>query len=103
LCHLQVIIDNLPQDLTDEQRQKAIKLIKVNHDVFSVNDEDLGLTNVLSHEINTGVNRPVKESLRRQPQAYLSHIDEFFEDLLRRYLIEPSHLIIKRCNCTQGQ
>jgi len=36
--HLQVIIDNLPQDLTDEQRQKAIQLIQVNHDAFSVND-----------------------------------------------------------------
>ena len=89
--HLQPIIDSLPRDLTDKQRQKAIRLIQVNHDVFSVNDEDLGLTTVLSHEINTGDNRPVKESLRRHPQAYLSHIDKFVEDLLRRDLIEPSH------------
>jgi len=81
----------VPQDLTDEQRQKAIQLIQVNHDVFSVNDEDLGLTNVLSYEINTGDNRPVKESLRRHPQGYLSHIDEFVKDLLQRNLIEPSH------------
>jgi len=46
---------------------------------------------VLSHEINTGDNRPVKESLGRHPQAYLSHTDEFVEDLLRRNLIEPSY------------
>ena len=87
--HLQPIIDTLPRDLTDDQREKAIKLLLDHRDVFSRTSTDLGLTDLLTHHIDTGDAVPIKENLRRHPQAYLPIIDECVDDFLRRDLIEP--------------
>jgi hypothetical protein len=43
------MIDSLPSDLTDEQRVKAITVLKTNADVFSKTSTDIGLTDVLTH------------------------------------------------------
>jgi hypothetical protein len=65
-------------------------LLRANADVFSRSDDDIGRTHLISHTIQTGDHPPIKESLRRHPQAYLVLIDKFVDDLLRRDLIEPA-------------
>ena len=85
------MLDSLPTDLTDAQREKVVQLLRDNADIFSRTPTDNGLTDVLAHSINTGDAAPVKQSLRRHPQAYLPIIDEFVDDLLKRDLIEPCH------------
>ena len=87
--HVQCVIDKLPEQLTKEQKLAAADCIRQNADVFSRNDDDIGRTHVLSHTIDTGSSRPVKQQLRRHPQAYLPVIDEHVEDMRRRDIIEP--------------
>jgi len=67
--HVQCVIDKLPEQLTEEQKLAAADFIRQNADIFSRNDEDIGRTHVLSHTIDTGSSRPVKQQLRRHPQS----------------------------------
>jgi hypothetical protein len=69
-AHVDGLIDNLPDELTDAERIRAAVLIRSNAHLFSRSESDLGLTNLISHRINTGDHKPIKESLRRHPQAY---------------------------------
>ena len=87
---VQCLIDGLPEELTEEEKAKAIELVRRNADVFSRDDKDIGQTNLLSHTIDTGTARPFKQQLRRHPQVYLPVIDEHVQDMLKRGIIEPA-------------
>jgi hypothetical protein len=89
-AHVQPIIDNLPDDLTDEQRLQAIDLIRRNADVFSRNEYDLGLTDYVTSSINTGDARPFADGLRSHPKAYLDKIGEAVNKMLQAKISEPS-------------
>jgi hypothetical protein len=89
-AHVDCLIDRLPASLTEDQQVRVTKLLRANADVFSRSDDDIGRTHLISHTIQTGDHPPIKESLRRHPQAYLVLIDKFVDDLLRRDLIEPA-------------
>jgi hypothetical protein len=89
-AHVDCLIERLPASLTEDQRTRVAKLLRANADVFSRSDEDIGRTHLISHTIQTGDHPPIKESLRRHPQAYVPLIDKFVDDLLRRDLIEPA-------------
>jgi hypothetical protein len=86
----QTIIDSLPNDLTDEQRETATNLARTYEDIFSQNDYDIGCTHLVEHEINTGDHRPIRQALRRHPLAHLEVIDEEVNALLRHGIIEPA-------------
>ena len=87
--HLGPLIEQL-NDLTDEERAGAASLIHQYGDVFSKHEFDLGCTPLLRHRIDTGTARPLRQGLRRHPQAYLDVIDERVESMLRAGIIEPS-------------
>jgi hypothetical protein len=61
------VIDNLPDDLTKEQRAEAIGLIKRNADVFSRDEFDLSLTDFVTCSIDTGDAKPFAETLQSHP------------------------------------
>jgi len=54
-------------------------------------DRLLGYTDILQHKIDTGSHEPIREALRRHPQAYLQHIDNEVENMLKANVIEPAH------------
>jgi len=58
-------------------------------DVFSKGEFYVGRTHLITHHIDTGQNRPVRQPLRRHPNAYLQPIDEYVEQLLENDIIEP--------------
>ena len=66
------------------------KLLWAYQDVMSVDDFDLGYTNWASHVIDTGDSPPLREPLRRHPQAYLEAIDEQVDQMLQQEVIEPA-------------
>jgi hypothetical protein len=53
LDYLQPVIDNLPDDLTAEQRTIAVELIRNNSDVFSRDEFDLGVSDLFTMRIKT--------------------------------------------------
>jgi len=50
-------------------------------DVFSYSEFDLGRTNIVEHEIDTGTHRPFRQALRPQPRAHLPAIDNLIDEM----------------------
>jgi len=50
----------------------------------------MGLTNLVEHTIDTGSNRPIRESLSRHPRAHLDEIDRQVDELLQNDFVEPA-------------
>ena len=68
-----------------------MKTILTNYSsVFSKGEYDLGWTNMVTHQIDTGDHRPVRQQLRRYPPAHLESIDEHLDGMLKQGVIEPA-------------
>ena len=88
--YLQPILENLPSDLEPSERRKVAELMLRNADVFSKDEYDIGLTDLLTHRINTGDHPPISETLRRHPQKHLDLIDSAVDKLLQAGVVEKS-------------
>ena len=88
--HLQKMVDGLPADLSQNEREQAISLAQEFSTSFSKDEFDLGHTKILKHTIDTGSNRPIRQALRRHPQEHLTFIDAQVDKLLKLGIIEPS-------------
>ena len=53
-------------------------------DAFSLNENDLGRTAILTHRIATNGARPVRQPLRRHPPAHLDAILEHVSNILQQ-------------------
>ena len=58
--------------------------------LFSRGIVDMGRTTVVEHTIDTGQNRPIRQSLRRHPWAHLDEIDRQMEELQQAAFFEPA-------------
>ena len=87
---VQEMLDQIDLELTDEQERQVKQLLNENREVFSTSEFDLGRTNLVQHRIDTGINKPFKQQLRRHPMAYLPVIDEHVEKMLANDICEPS-------------
>ena len=76
--------------MEDEKRKAVADLLYKYDDVFSKGEFDVGGTHLITHHIDTGQNRPIRQPLRRHPTAYLQAIDDYVEQLLKNDIIEPS-------------
>ena len=90
ISHLQVMIDGLPNYLTEHERQEAITFIRSRADAFSQTGFDVVRTSLVPHRINTGTNCPVKQQLRRHPHAHLEFIDSEVNKMLANDITEES-------------
>jgi len=72
---LESVFKKLPGDVTSDQRQRVADLLSAYDDLFSRGTFDIGRTNLVEHTIDTGGNRPIRESVRRHPRAHLDEID----------------------------
>ena len=69
-------IDSLPAELSDDERQRAINVIRQNADVFGRHEFDLTCTDLLKYHIDTGSHRPIAELLPPHARAHLQVIDD---------------------------
>ena len=65
--HLQDLLDRSSEFLSDKQVSEVKDFLVEFQDVFAVDDNDLGRTNIVTHSIDTGENHPVKQPPRRLP------------------------------------
>ena len=77
-------------NLTNDQRQRLLSLIKQYSDVFQWSDGDLGYTDLIKHKIVVTDNTPVAQPHRRIPPGHLKEVEAHLEDLLKRGIIQPS-------------
>ena len=87
---IQSTLEDLPSDITDDQRQQVMELIRDYDSLFSRGILDMGRTTLVEHTIDTGQNRPIRQSFRRHPWAHLDEIDRQVEELQQAGFVEPA-------------
>jgi len=76
-------------DLSELQRGRIRSLLWKFKDVLSLNDYDIGFTDLVSHSINTGDHPPIQETLRQRPRAYMEELDSHVDRMLQQGIVEP--------------
>ena len=88
--HLQDLWKRSCTHLTPDQSQVLAKVLVEYQDVFSRNDTDLGTFGEITHKIDTGDARPVRQKMRHTPASFEGEEKSHLEDLLKADVIEPS-------------
>ena len=82
---------NLPQyELSTSEYKQVIQLMSCNHDVFALDNSELGCTRLVRHEIDTGEHPPVKQHFRSVPFVHRQKITQMVNDMLEPGIIRPS-------------
>ena len=89
-AHIKPIIDNLPNELVNSERQRVIDLLVNNADLFSRHEFDLGRTTLLECGIDTGQHRPIAQPLRCHARVHLDVIDETVDKMVTTGIVEPA-------------
>ena len=65
-------------------------LLSKHADTFATSSKDLGFCSLISHDIDTGTARPIKQPPRRPPLAVRAEEDRLLDQMLQADVIEPS-------------
>ena len=85
------VIETVPPELSDDQRQQVQELLTEYSDIFSTGTLDMGRTSLNEHTLDTGGPRQaIRQTLIRHPRAHLGEIDNQVNRLLENGLIEPA-------------
>jgi len=57
---IEKIMKQLPDEVTEEQREKVKSLLKEYRSIISTGERDIGRTNLVEHRIDTGRHRPIR-------------------------------------------
>ena len=82
ICSKDYINENEYQQLTD--------LVVEFQDVFAKDDFDLGEFTAISHAVDTGEAKPVKQRMRRTPEKKFDEEKQNLDKMLKAKVIEPS-------------
>lgn len=89
--HLQQLYDESCDGReTESEKQQVASLLSEYQDIFSKNDDDLGLTNLAEHCIEVNSSKPIKQPFRRVPLAFVNEEKEAIDKLLKQRVIRPS-------------
>jgi hypothetical protein len=89
-AHIKAIVDSVDPSISYESRRKLEALLNKYADTFSTGDTDLGKTAVVVHSIDIGDHPPIRQPLRRVPQAQRATIDHHIDEQLKQGIIRPS-------------
>jgi len=83
-------LEDLPSDITADQRHQVVNLLRDYDSLFSRGILDMGRTTLIEHTIDTGQNRPIRQSFRRHPWAHCDEIDRQVQELQQAGFVEPT-------------
>ena len=72
------------------QKDALREILRRYEHAFSFSEWDLGCTQLITHEIDTGTAKPCRQRLRRQPPSHDAIIKEQIDTLLQQEVIEPA-------------
>ena len=87
--HLKPLMDNVNIQNNDDEHA-LVNLLLANQNVFSTNDQDLGLCTLTEHVIETGDAKPIKQPPRRVPLAFADEDRKALNELTKQGSIRPS-------------
>jgi len=87
---VQDLVNKVDATADDDVRQSLTQLLLEHQDAFSQSDNDIGCTGLVTHTIDTGDSRPIRQRLRRYPPAHVEVISQQVDDLLSQGVIEPT-------------
>ena len=76
--------------LTEEEQQRLKSILTSYTDVFALDSSKLGTTDAVTHSIDTGDHRPVRQQVRRTPFALRAPVDKLIKEMMEQQVIEPS-------------
>ena len=88
--HIQELYDRSSRELVDNDRKLLKNLLIDFSDIFSKDSNDIGRTNWVKHDIDTGTEAPFRQRPRRLPIAQQEALREQIHDLKARGLITNS-------------
>ena len=87
---LDKLVSGVDASVTIEEKDRLREILQRYSDCFSLHEYDLGRTTVVTHQIDTGNSRPVKQVLRRHPPPHQEEIDRQLKSMSEQDIIEPS-------------
>ena len=78
------------EGLTHNEQSRLLQLLLEFKDCFSLSENDVGRTDLIEHDIDTGEARPIRMRPRRLPLARQVAADKTLRELQQAGLIEPS-------------
>ena len=88
--HLKDLFEQTCEAMSVEEEAAVKDLLVSFADVFSTHEDDLGLTHLIEHVIDTKDAAPIKHPPRRVPLAYAGEDKKALDQMLRRGCIRPS-------------
>ena len=77
-------------DISTDEKEQLLILLRQNADVFAASESDLGHTGNLKHEIHTEDAAPVRQAVRRMPPQHRQEVQELLSRMLKDDVIQPS-------------
>ena len=75
---------------TEENKERALNLLAKYHDIFALEDGEMGCTKVAKHKIEVTDEKPFKERLRNIPSDLLDEVKDHLNHMLDVGAIKPS-------------
>ena len=89
-AHLHDLNHRTSKYLTEDQIEQVNCLFSRHGGTFSKSKDDLGMTSTISHKINTGSAKPIKQQPRRLPLTKREDVEKEIKRLLECKIIEKS-------------
>ena len=89
--HVRPLLKGISTEITPLQREELAAMLTEYQDVFSKGPDDMGCTDLVKHQIDTGDARPIRQPPRRLPIAKQAVEQVEVSKMLDRGVIEPSN------------
>ena len=79
-----------PSNLAEEEADQLNDLLVEHADVFALDSSELGMTDLVTHAIDTGDSVLIKQAARRIPFALRKTVEDMVQNMLEQGVIKPS-------------
>jgi hypothetical protein len=89
--HLVDLYENSSEKLISHKHKvKFAEVLLQNSDAFARNKLDLGTCSMITHKIDTGGAKPIRQPLRRTPQGFEGEEEKYLKDQIEIGVVKPS-------------
>ena len=81
------------ESCTKENKERALNLLAEYHDIFALEDGEMGCTKAAEHKIEVTDQKPFKERLRNNPSGLLDEVKDHLNHMLDVGTIKPSKYV----------